>query len=50
MGRELVNVREDDTMEETWEGDKERRLHRKVRRRGEVGGVGGRKTEKWIKE
>ena len=41
----LIGGREDVTMEEKWEGDRERRLRLKVTRAGEVGGVGGREIE-----
>ena len=45
----LIGGREDVTMEEKWKGDRERRLRLKVTRGGEVGGVGGREIENWIK-
>ena len=45
----LVGGREDVTMKEKLEGDRERRLRLKVTRGGDVGGVGGRETENLIK-
>ena len=45
----LIGGREDVTMEEKLEGDRERRFGLKVTRGGEVGGVGGRQIENWIK-
>ena len=50
MSRELLNGREDVTMKEKWERDRERRLRRKFTRGGEAGGVGGRETENRIKK
>ena len=50
MRSELVNGREDVTMEETFEADRERRLRQKVTSCGGVGGVEGRETEKLDKE
>ena len=42
-------LRRIEIMEEKCEGDRERRLRLKVTRGGEVGRVGGRDIENWIK-